>query len=88
MHVAEFLHLLEIEVSPEETCKSHISVADFLVLAVAGIIQQRVEFAEVGERPAAAGSRNHPAVTNLADEVDSDIVVTIFIIKPRAREMV
>ena len=61
-NITETLHFLEIEVCPEEPCKSHILIPDLNVRAVYGVLYQSVVVPERSECPASSGSRYGAAV--------------------------
>jgi len=85
-HVAEALHLLEIEVGAEETGHGVVAVADVGVLAVARVFEQGVELAQVGPRPAAARGGNRAAVAHFGGDFVLHDVVVAFVVKAVAGE--
>ena len=46
-HVAEFLDFLEVEIGAEESHQGNILIADFLILAVAGILDEGIDSPEL-----------------------------------------
>ena len=57
-HVAEALHLLEIEVGAEEAGKGNILCAGGLIRAVVNVLDESVDAAKHAVGPAAAGCRH------------------------------
>ena len=85
-HIPEPLHLIKIEICPEEPRQRVVLYTDLLILAVHGIFKQGIHITQVAPAPAPAGSRDYPQARDLIGKLVLGICVGIVRIKGRGRE--
>ena len=85
-HIAEFLDFLEVEPGTEESNQGDVLIPDFLVLAVAAVLQEGIDSPQVRPVPAAVAGIDGPAAADLRIQFPARNGIALAAAEESARE--